>query len=213
MKLSSAFAYLALAAAAVGCQSTPTEPDLLPPLARSRACDDFATYDLRRVGILPLSGAPVERTGELHNSLGFELSRHAPFEVVTLGANDLAELELDQPHARGRYTPQTILAIARRFRLDGIFVGTVTHLQSFAPQSLGLQLELVAVETGLVVWSSSIDLDTSELRVRDSLEAYQAGRVAGGDSADDVQVLMLSPASLARFAAGEIARTLEVEQP
>ncbi len=214
MKFSSALAYLALATAAVGCQSTQTEPELLPPLARTRASDDFATYNLRRVGILPLSGAPLERTGELHKSLGFELARRAPFEVVELGATDLAELQLDQPHARGRYTPQTILAIARRFRLDGIFVGTVTHLQSFAPQSLGLQLELVAVETGLVVWSSSIDLDTSELRVRDSLEAYQAGRVAGGDSADDVQVLMLSPASLARFAAGEIARTLDTaEQP
>jgi hypothetical protein len=213
VKLLQSLAYLAFATAAAGCQTTPTEPELLPSLARTRASDDFASYDLRRVGILPLSGAPIERTGELHASLGFELARRAPFEVITLGATDLAELQLDQPHARGRYTPQTILAIARRFRLDGIFVGTVTHLQAFSPQSLGLQLELVAVETGLVVWSSSIDLDTSELRVRDSLEAYQAGRVAGGDSTDDVQVLMLSPASLSRFAAGEIARTLEVEQP
>jgi hypothetical protein len=60
-----------------------------------------------------------------------------------------------------------------------------------------------------VVWSSSIDVDTSELRVRDSLEAYQAARLGGGDPADDLSVLMLSPSSLMRFAASEMARTFD----
>jgi len=206
VKLALAFAAAALLA---GCQSSGSTPQLLPTLARTRASDDLESYALRRVGLLPPLGSVGEETAALHAALGFELARRAPFEVVALDASDLAEVQLDQPHARGRYTPQSILAIAHRFRLDGLLVGTVTHLEPYAPQSLGLGLELVAVDTGLVVWSSNIDLDTSELRVRDSLEAYQAARLAGGDPADDLSVLMLSPASLMRFAASEMARTFD----
>lgn len=206
MKLALAFAAAALLA---GCQSSGSTPQLLPTLARTRASDDLESYALRRVGLLPPLGSVGEEAAALHAALGFELARRAPFEVVALDASDLAEVQLDQPHARGRYTPQSILAIAHRFRLDGLIVGTVTHLEPYAPQSLGLGLELVAVDTGLVVWSSNIDLDTSELRVRDSLEAYQAARLAGGDPADDLSVLMLSPASLMRFAASEMARTFD----
>jgi len=206
VKLALAFAAAALLA---GCQSSGSTPQLLPTLARTRASDDLESYALRRVGLLPPLGSVGEEAAALHAALGFELARRAPFEVVALDASDLAEVQLDQPHARGRYTPQSILAIAHRFRLDGLIVGTVTHLEPYAPQSLGLGLELVAVDTGLVVWSSNIDLDTSELRVRDSLEAYQAARLAGGDPADDLSVLMLSPASLMRFAASEMARTFD----
>ncbi len=206
MKLALALSFAALVAS---CQSSGSTTKLLPTLARSRASEDLGSYSLRRVGLLPPMGAQGEEAAALHAALGFELTRHAPFEVVTLDAADLAEVQLDQPHARGRYTPQSILAIAHRFRLDGLFVGTVTHLEPYAPQSLGLGLELVAVDTGLVVWSSTIDVDTSELRVRDSLEAYQANRLGGGDPADDLSVLMLSPSSLMRFAASEMARTFE----
>lgn len=200
---------LSVAALLAGCQSTSSTPKLLPTLARTRASDDLDTYSLRRVGLLPPLGAQGEEAAALQAALGFELARRAPFEVIALDAGDLAEVQLDQPHVRGRYTPQSILAIAHRFRLDGLLVGTVTHLEPYAPQSLGLGLELVAVDTGLVVWSSTIDVDTSELRVRDSLEAYQAARLGGGDPADDLSVLMLSPASLMRFAASEMARTIE----
>lgn len=200
---------LSVAALLAGCQSTNSTPKLLPTLARTRASDDLDTYSLRRVGLLPPLGAQGEEAAALQAALGFELARRAPFEVIALDAGDLAEVQLDQPHVRGRYTPQSILAIAHRFRLDGLLVGTVTHLEPYAPQSLGLGLELVAVDTGLVVWSSTIDVDTSELRVRDSLEAYQASRLGGGDPADDLSVLMLSPASLMRFAASEMARTIE----
>ncbi|MBM3991040.1 MAG: hypothetical protein FJ298_08530 [Planctomycetes bacterium] len=200
---------LSLAALVGSCQSSGASPELLPTLARSRAALDLGSYSLGRVGLLPPLGSVGDEAANLQAALGFELTRQMPFEVVTLDAEDLAELRLDQPHARGRYTPQTILAIAHRFRLDGLIVGTVTHLEPFAPQSLGIALELVAVDTGLVVWSSKIDVDTSEVRVRDALEAYQAARTAGGDSADDLSVLMLSPTSLMRFAASEMARTFE----
>ena len=200
---------LSLAALAASCQSSGSTPQLLPTLARARAAEDLDSYSLGRVGLLPPLGSVGDESAALHAALGFELTRQMPFEVVTLDAADLAELQLDQPHARGRYTPQTILAIAHRFRLDGLLVGTVTHLEPYAPQALGLGLELVAVDTGLVVWSSSIDVDTSELRVRDSLEAYQAARLGGGDPADDLSVLMLSPSSLMRFAASEMARTFD----
>ena len=82
---------LSLAALAASCQSTGSTPKLLPPLARSRASEDLGSYSLRRVGLLPPMGAHGEEAAALHAALGFELTRHAPFEVVTLDAGDLAE--------------------------------------------------------------------------------------------------------------------------
>lgn len=201
----------ALLGALASCTTLQGPPEMPPTLARSRSTADFASYPLQRVGLLPLSSdSGVDaRLRELQQSLAFELSRSAPFEVVLLSESDLAEVAPPDAHQRGTYSPQTILTAARRFRLDGLLVGTVTHFENYAPLALGVKLELVPVETGLPIWIADLDLDTSETRVRESIDIYQARRLdAGGDAADSA-VLLLSPGSFLRFAAGEVARTFE----
>ncbi len=204
-----------LAALALGalasCASLQGPPAMPPTLARTRSTSDFASYPLRRVGLLPLACDVREqaRLRELQQSLAFELSRTAPFEIVLLGDSDLEEVTQPAAHQRGTYSPNTILTAARRFRLDGLLVGTVTHFESYAPLALGVKLELVPVETGLPIWIADLDLDTSEARVRESIDIYQARRLDAGGAADDSTVVLLSPRSFLRFAAGEVARTFE----
>ena len=211
MKGAATIVATALLGALASCTALQGPPAMPPTLARTRSTSDFDSYPLQRVGLLPLACeiADGTRLRELQQSLAFELSRTAPFEVVLLSETDMAEVTQQAAHQRGTYSPNAILTAARRFRLDGLLVGTVTHFEHYSPLALGVKLELVPVETGLPIWAADLDLDTSEARVRESLDIYQARRLDAGGSADDSTVALLSPRCFLRFAAGEVARTFE----
>lgn len=195
-----------LIASAVGCAA----PGEAPPLASAHSAPDFDTYELRRVGLLPLLGRDLipEHTAALQDALTQELSRVAPYEIVELRERDVAEVVESEPHRRGWYSPKTILELSRRYRLDGLLVGTVTQHQSFPPLAIGMDFELVSTETGLVIWSSSVSLDASDARVRQSIERYQLERAPGAELREATQLMLLSPERFGRFAAHELSRVL-----
>ncbi len=177
----------------------------VPILATAQVAEDFATYRLRRVGLPPVAGErlDVEHGSELQESLFAELSRTTPYELVALLPEDLAEVLESEPHRRGRYAPRTVADVARRFDLDGVLFATVTHQRHFPPLQVSVQVDLVAAETGLVIWSGSVHLDATDPRVRRGLEVW-----GGGDVDGTWQVALLSPDRFARFAAWQIASLL-----
>jgi hypothetical protein len=200
-----ALALLCAAFLVPGCRSLKGERPA--SLASASASPDLASYPLRRVGLPPLLGSVLElqQGAELQESLQLELAAVAPFELVRLGAADVAEVRASEPHRRGWYEPRTVLELARRYQLDALLVATVTQLSTYPPQTLALQVELVACETGLPIWSAQIALDASDPRVRASLEAYERRhRTTGGETSP--QLTLLSPSRFARFAANELAR-------
>jgi hypothetical protein len=188
---------------------------LLPPeerqqLAVTRAAPDLHTYHLRRVGIVPFEGHDIdpERSRTLQGAFLLELGRVAPFEIVRLDSKDLDELADSEPYRRGTYKPKTLLELARRFNLDGVLVGTVTQFNVYPPQVLGLELDLVSTETGMVIWAASLRLDAADRRVRQNLEMYSRAQERGSNWEGGVQLTLISPSMFARFAAHEVAAEL-----
>jgi hypothetical protein len=194
-----------------GCQTVP--PLEVPCLASARSAPDFDSYRLRRVGILPpVSAADVGRADlrALQEGLAAELARRAPLEVVLLEADDLEEVRASQPHLRGWYRPDTIIATSRRFSLDGLLFATVTHARRHPPQALGLSVDLVAAETGLVVWTSSVQLDANDPRVTQGLQVFYGRdprRPVEDPGRMPWELALLSPERFARFGAHQIALT------
>lgn len=178
----------------------------IPLLARAQVTDDFDSYSLQRVGVMPFQGAGVEalRGHDLQLAFHAEFSRTTPFELVLLDEGDLEEVRGSEPHRLGWYTPATIVEASRRYNLDAILFGTIVREQLFPPQELSAQVDLVAVETGLVIWSASIHVDASDPLVRQGLEAY----FGGSDGAEPWQLSLVSPSRFARFAAFQIASLL-----
>jgi len=203
-------ATLALCCALSACTSTPTREDA-QLFATARVVTDFESYDLHRVGLLPLVGQEIWSAQSEPVQSGFlsELSRTTPFEVVSLGEGDLAEIPGSDPYRRGWYDPRTIIALAKRYQLDAVFVGTLADAQFFAPQRLAVQLDLVACETGAAIWSGSVHLDASDSTVRDSLMIWatdaQAAEHRGSEPSD---LALLSPRRFARFAAWQLSQLL-----
>ena len=182
----------------------------LPPLARAEATEDLATYRLTRVGLLPFAG---DELGEAHattlqRAFLLELGQLAPFEVVRLAPDDLAEVQSSEPYRRGLYQPRTLLDLAERFRLDGILIGSVIQASVYPPQVLGLELDLVSCETGMVLWTASLHVDASDAAVRRHLDEFQRSQETTEDWEGGVQLTLISPSRFARFAAHAVAREL-----
>lgn len=192
--------------AACGCQAEPVQP--MPELATFQVAGDFNSYDVRRVGLMPFAGVDLdpEQAVSLQMSFLAELGRNSPFEIVLLDRADLEEVQGSEPYRRGWYSPRTIIEISRRYSLDATLFGTVVQHQVFPPQSLSLQMDMVAAETGLVIWSSSLHIDANDERVRRGLELfYGLDRDVDPDLRRDWELALLSPRRFARFAAYQIA--------
>ena len=194
----------ALVASLSACAGAPPKPEVL---ATGTVASDFESYELLRVGIAPLDGVNLgdDHSEAIQAAFYAELSRSTPFEVVRLQASDLEETRPSEPYRRGVVHPATTVELSRRFGLDGILFGTVTDRQSFPPQRLSVQMDLVAAETGLVVWQAAVHLDANDSRVRIGLERWNA---EGREPTVDAHVALLSPARFAGFAAWQIANLL-----
>tara|TARA_R110002072_G_scaffold58824_12_gene149560 strand:- start:1516 stop:2139 length:624 start_codon:yes stop_codon:yes gene_type:complete len=192
---------------ALGCAS-PVEQSV-PALANAHVVADFASYKLMRVGIVPVSGDDLAQPEsiEFQDALMAEFMANSRFEVIELRSTDLEETPPLEAHRRGWYSPRTILELSHRHRLDALLIPTVTDRQTYPPQRLGLQVDLVASETGQTIWNASLHIDASEVRVRDAMKIWVENR-QGDLSEHSWEMVMISPARFARFAAHQVAAML-----
>lgn len=189
----------------VGCAG----PREVPRLGSARIVSDFQTYSLRRVGLLPPRGVPIDadQGAELTAALFAEFSAHTGYEVVSLDDHDLEAVPELEPYRSGKYRPGTILEVARRYRLDALWIPTVTDLQTHPPQRLGLSIDLVSTETGQAIWTASLQLDAARESVREGMRIW-AEREVGDVSDTTWELTLISPRRFARFAAYQIATLL-----
>ncbi len=180
-------------------------------LARAQVASDFNTYKLHRVGLLPICGRDLDHDHAkmVQEAFYTELSLKTPFEVVPLDARDLEEVRQGESYIRGRYDPNMVIDLARRFRFDGMLIGTVIDHEFYTPLRLSVQMELVSTETGAAIWSSSVQLDASSSRVQEAIEAFyhDSAAVETADG-DGWEIALLSPRLFAQFAAWQVARML-----
>lgn len=199
----------ALALTLGACAWSPGAVEDQPSLARGYAATDLSTYEMRRVAVVPFTGAAIdpERSKDFEDALALELIPRASFELVQLDAADLAEIPRADPYRRGWYQPFTLLEIAKRYRVDAVLVGTVREFSPYTPQRLSASIEMVSCETGMVAWSSSVVLDGRDERVLRGLKAWHALERGSHDAPGDEALSLLSPSLFARFAARELSRT------
>jgi len=189
-----------------GCGVTGTKAML--PIGTARATADFASYDLRRVGVLPPRGEVLEPelAIALRDALAAAFVAETSYEIVPLGEREMESIERLDPARTGRIPPEAILEIARRAGLDAVFATRVVDLRPYEPVRLGIEVDLITVETGLVTWSAQVRVDTGDSRTLDVIETWQLSTRAGGESERAVDIL--SPRRLAEFAAAQVAMLL-----
>ncbi|MEM6674497.1 MAG: hypothetical protein AAF726_16745 [Planctomycetota bacterium] len=185
-------------------------PATVPAMASARIASDFETYAVRRVGFVPFR--PLGRSDVApHEVEAIETSFHAefavatPYDIVPLRGEDLAEVLEAEPFRRGWYPPASIVALRDRYRLDAVFIGSVTARRLTPPLVLGVQLDLVSCETGQTIWSSDVLVDASQGETREALDVWAQHELGEHHAAE---IALLSPRKFAHFAAYQLARTL-----
>lgn len=179
-----------------------------PALASAKVASDYQTYHLKRVGVLPVDGGEIsaDESRELQHIVFNEFNELVDFELVMLSRGDLAEVVSSEPYLRGGYRGETVLGISKRFNLDGILVTTVSQRQSYPPQKLNMQADLVATETGMTIWHGAVTLQADRPEVRLGVEAYYGNGLPMSD--DSWTSALLSPSRFARFGVWQLARTM-----
>lgn len=180
-------------------------------LAKAQVASDFESYPIHRVGLLPVIGRELDEAHAklIQSAFYTELSLQTPYEVVPLDHHDLEEIHSGEPYIRGRYEPQMVIDLGRRFRFDAMFVGTVIEYSSYSPLRLSMQMDMIATETGASIWSSAVQLDSSSDRVRKAVKAFYLD--SGAVDAEDGkgwELALLSPRLFAQFGAWQIAKLL-----
>lgn len=179
------------------------------PFARSQHASDIESYTLRRVGVLPFTGPglDVECARVSAEAFASALAREASFEVRLLDVRDLEEVPASETFRRGWTRPATPIELARRYGLDAVVVGDVRRAQWFPPQRLELAVDLIAVETGLPIWTSAVELDSGDERVRTEMRSWYRHQRRGDDArGESWELYLLSPRLFFTFAAEQLAR-------
>jgi len=200
------FLSLLVASIVAGCSSSGVRGVI--PLGTARASADFADYDIRRVGVLPPEGLVFEAglVEPLRDALTAAFTAETSFELVPLGLIEMESIERVDPARTGSIHPTAVLELARRAGLDALLAARVVDLRPYEPVRLGLDVDLIAVETGLVIWSGHVRVDTGDSRALAAIESWQAAMRSGGESEHAVD--LLSPRRLVEFAAAQVAMLL-----
>lgn len=186
----------------------------VPLLSRARVADDFQTYAIERVAVLPIVG-PRDAEPPTHGSLrslqddvvAF-IASGTPYEVLRLAPEDLLDLEIGAPRLYGEWAIPALLGIAERFHVDAVIYVEITRERVYPPLAIGAHAEMIAVDTGQVVWNATVELDATDEPVRDALACYYRREDGATDGGTRWEVALSSPRRFARFAAWQLVQQL-----
>lgn len=175
-------------------------------LATARLASDRDLYSLRRVGVLPIDGLLMRADDALafQGALVEQLSRRMHAEVIALDASDVAEVPEGDAFRTGRIEPKSILALSRRFNLDGLVTATVTERRAYAPQRFAVEVDLTACDTGLPIWGASLHLDAAQERTQHALRMWFENERTTHNANESWDLYLLSPQRFAEFAAAQV---------
>ena len=99
------------------------------------------------------------------------------------------------------------MALANRYKLDGVLVGTITTYRPYLPQQLGLRTKLFSVHSGSYIWAAEGLYDANDARTIEDLEHYQKTFLATETSMHGARINLLSPRKFATYVSHRLVGT------
>ena len=102
---------------------------------------------------------------------------------------------------------EALVALAARYKLDGVLVGTITSYRPYLPPTLGMRTKLFSVHSGSYVWAAEGLYDAKDARTMEDLEHYQKSFLATETSMHGMRINLLSPARFAAYVSHRLVGT------
>lgn len=187
----------------VGCASTPSGTSV--NFYRGANSHD----EPKRLLVLPfLETASLGDIDAIQRVFGSELMKIGLYDIVTVPPNELTRLEGRHVRLRGTYGLDDLVELSEQYGADAVLIGTVTDHRPYPPLRLGLKLEMISTQTGMVLWSADGLFDTNDRSTRSSLIQYHRNEVATSDSLMNWEVLLVSMDRFTRFVCNRIVDTI-----
>ena len=104
--------------------------------------------------------------------LGAALRQQGRFEVMMLQGKDVPELSDAGSWQSNRIDPAILRELSRRYNCDAVLIGRIDRWQPYDPVAIGLQVHLIHVGSGAIVWSAGGDFDSRTQPVQDALSTW-----------------------------------------
>jgi hypothetical protein len=114
-------------------------------------------------------------------------------------------LELDK---KTSYSYQQLANIKKTLKCDAIILGTVTEYHPYPHMTMGLNLKLIDLRDGQLVWAVEEIWDTSDKRTEYRIERYYNTNTRSALMPFHKELMATSPIKFQKFVAYEIAETL-----
>jgi len=176
---------------------------------------EYNLRSVRRVLIVPFNytGTDPNIAADLVNALGLQLQKSGLFEVV-FGERVLKKLDdADSVWVKGVFNVDAVQEARKKFQADAIVFGTITHYYPVEPAAMGVRLQMISAETGVVLWSADAAFDSSQRAVSDAVKRYYKENYAKDYSLYGWKVVLVSTRRYADFVSHEMVRTLADRLP
>jgi hypothetical protein len=166
--------------------------------------------DLGRVTLVELNDATghPEIARQASQALFLELQKKQVFGLSSIGRDDPAWAVL-QESLDSRRTMQTLLAMRENLKCNGLLVGTVTEYRPYPRLAIGLRIKLLDLTDGRLLWGVEQVWDTTDRSLQQRIRAYSHSELRSGTGPAPEELVMLSPLEFVKFAACEVALTLD----
>ena len=205
---------IAVVLALVGCRTPSRLVDIGPRYEPINVHTEPLPAHLRRAVLLPLAESPAAGAMDggaehLFPVLQMELQKLRAFEVIVVTPEQLEQWTGRRAWRADEALPADLLIRLREETAgDGVVFATLTAYRAYPPLAVGLNLRLVDLKTGGVVWAVDEVLDAGAQPVVRAARDYSAAQIDLPRVADDGSAVLHSPRRFGQFAAATLVGTL-----
>jgi hypothetical protein len=194
----------------LGCES---------PVAKHRGLNYYlsSARDLQAVGrvaFVELSGE--DRGGavaaDTTDELAVALRDNRLFAINVIRSSDPQYASMP-PDSSSGLTLDQIAQLHKELDCDAILMGSITTYQPYPHMRMGLQLKLVDLRSGQLVWAIDQVWDTSEARLEERLKKFFSTHMRKDYEPLGWRLALTSPRAFEKFVAWDAASTLPQSEP
>lgn len=181
-----------------------------PPTACYYLNPDKSLCNLGRVAVVELdnNSSYPQVSEDVTKALFHALQKKQLFSLTIVGREDPKWRSL-QLNSDSTYTLKQLSALRRTLNCNAVLIGTVTEYQPYPHMTLGLRLKLVDLQDGQLLWAFEQIWDSADKTTEQRIRSYFKSQMRSGFVPLREQLVALSPLRFIRFAAYEVAETLQ----
>ncbi len=172
--------------------------------------DEYNNTGVHRVLLVPFTFVTNREKviNEVTEAFSIELQKSAKFDIVLPRGFPEELLLQNDLWGKGLVRAETVIEAKKRFKVDAIIFGTITHYKPYEPPILGMKVGMFSTVTGNVIWTADTILDSSEATVVRLVKTYYRRNYQRKQSLYGWKIILLSMTRYAQFAAHQVIATL-----